>query len=166
MNAYFMKITPEERENILDRHKTVYDGYVTNYVKPGVSELYVQDLANDKNGITVNNKGNVTAYKNMNINESECSECGKGMYEEKMCSECGMNEEMCECGMNEDKVCSECGFAEGLCECGMNEEMGDFPEYQSFDYVENLDLEESQKERFKSQINEITDMFNRFKKFN
>jgi len=137
MNAYFMKITPEERENILDRHKTVYDGYVTNYIKPGVSELYVQDLANDKNGITVNNKGNVTAYKHMGINESECSECGKEMYEEKMCSE-----------------------------CGMSEEMGDFPKYQSFDYVENLDLEESKKESFKSQINEISDMFNRFKKFN
>jgi hypothetical protein len=166
MNAYFMKITPEERENILDRHKTVYDGYVTNYIKPGVSELYVQDFANDKNGITVSNKGNVTGYKHMGINESECSECG--MNEEKMCSECGMTEEMCECGKNmeEGEVCSECGFAEGLCECGMNEEIGDFPSYQEFDYVEGLDLDESQKESFKGQLNEISDMFNRFKKFN
>jgi len=100
----------------------------------------------------------------MNINESECSECG--MNEEKVCSECGMSEEMCECGMTEGKVCSECGFAEGLCECGMNEEMGDFPPYQEFDYVEGLDLDESKKESFKSQLNEISDMFNRFKKFN
>lgn len=161
-----MKITPEERENILDRHKTVYDGYVTNFVKPSTQEMYIQDLANDKNGVTVNNKGHVTTYKNMNINEDECTECGKNMSEEKLCSECGLNEEMCECGMTEGKVCSECGFAEGLCECNMNEEIGKFPKYQSFDYVEGMDLDESQKESFKNQLNEISDMFNRFKKFN
>ena len=34
MNAYFFKMTNEERENILDQHKTVYDGYVTSYVQP------------------------------------------------------------------------------------------------------------------------------------
>ena len=69
MNAYFFNITPEERKNILDSHKTVYDGYVTQYVKPNQEPLYVQDLANDKNGITVNNKGNVGVYKNVAINE-------------------------------------------------------------------------------------------------
>lgn len=163
MNAYFMKITPEDRENILDKHKHVYDGYVTNYVKPGASELYVQDFANDKNGITVSNNGNVTHYKNMNINESECSECG--VKEEKMCSECGLDEEMCECKMNE-KVCSECGFAEGLCECGTNEEVGDFPKYQSFDYVEDLDLDREKEEGLKEEVTKITEMFNRFKNYN
>ena len=35
MNQYFFKITKEERENILDKHKTVYDGYVTEYAKGG-----------------------------------------------------------------------------------------------------------------------------------
>jgi hypothetical protein len=144
MNAYFMKITPEDRENILDKHKHVYDGYVTNYVKPGVSELYTQDFANDKNGITVNNKGNVTHYKNMNINESECSECG----------------------MTEEKMCSECGFTEGLCECGMNEEVGDFPKYQSFDYVEDLDLDQKQEEDLKEEVTKMTEMFNRVKNYN
>jgi hypothetical protein len=32
--------------------------------------LYVQDLANDKMGLTVNNKGVVKPYSNMNINET------------------------------------------------------------------------------------------------
>ena len=34
MNSYFFKMTNEEKNNILDQHKTVYDGYVTQYVKP------------------------------------------------------------------------------------------------------------------------------------
>ena len=70
MNQYFFKITKEERENILDKHKTLYDGYVTEYSKGDNKQpLYVQDFANDKNGITVSNKGNVKSYTNMNINE-------------------------------------------------------------------------------------------------
>lgn len=70
MNQYFFKITKEERENILDKHKTLYDGYVTEYSKnENKQPLYVQDFANDKNGITVSNKGNVKSYTNVNINE-------------------------------------------------------------------------------------------------
>ena len=70
MNAYFFKMTNEEKENILDQHKTIYDGYVTSYAQqPKEQPLYTQDFANDKQGITVSNKGVVTGYKNMNINE-------------------------------------------------------------------------------------------------
>ena len=70
MNAYFFKMTNEERDNILDQHKTIYDGYVTSYAQqPKEQPLYTQDFANDKQGITVSNKGVVTGYKNMNINE-------------------------------------------------------------------------------------------------
>jgi hypothetical protein len=63
-------MTNEEKNSILDQHKHVYDGYVTNYAKPNEQPLYVQDFANDKGGITINNKGEVTTYKNMGINES------------------------------------------------------------------------------------------------
>ena len=31
MNAYFFKMSKDERNNILDQHKHVYDGYVTKY---------------------------------------------------------------------------------------------------------------------------------------
>jgi hypothetical protein len=34
-----------------------------------MTPLMVQDYANDKGGITISNKGNVTAYKHMGINE-------------------------------------------------------------------------------------------------
>jgi hypothetical protein len=70
MNQYFFKMTNEERTNILDQHKHVYDGYVTNYANSNEQPLYVQDFANDKGGITMNNRGEVTTYKNLGINES------------------------------------------------------------------------------------------------
>lgn len=70
MNSYFFKMTKEEKQNILDAHKTVYDGFATQYGQnTNQQQLYVQDFANDKNGITVTNKGNVKTYMNMNINE-------------------------------------------------------------------------------------------------
>lgn len=72
-------MTKEEKSNILDQHKTLYDGYVTRYNHEGNQyPLYVQDLANDKNGITVTNKGNVKTYTNMNINESPLDRIGDG----------------------------------------------------------------------------------------
>ena len=70
MNQYFFKMTNEERTNILDQHKHVYDGYVTNYANSNEQPLYVQYFANDKGGITMNNRGEVTTYKNLGINES------------------------------------------------------------------------------------------------
>lgn len=71
MNAYFFKMDKQEKENILDQHKHIYDGYVTKYnQQSNQTPLYVQDLANDKMGLTVNNKGVVKTYSNMNINET------------------------------------------------------------------------------------------------
>lgn len=81
MNAYYFKITNEERENILDQHKEIYDGYVTSYAQqPKEQPLYTQDFANDKQGLTVNNKGEVTAYKNMNINEMRFDNKSTGLF--------------------------------------------------------------------------------------
>jgi hypothetical protein len=77
-------MTNEERDNILDQHKTVYDGYVTSYVQPEKNQpLYVQDYANDKQGITVSNKGVVTGYKNMNINEMKYDGKSTGLFSEE-----------------------------------------------------------------------------------
>ena len=70
MNQYFFKMSKAEKNDILDKHRTIYDGYVTEYGKTNNEQpLYVQDFANDKNGITVSNTGNVKYYTNMNINE-------------------------------------------------------------------------------------------------
>jgi len=81
MNAYYFKMTNEERENILDQHKEIYDGYVTSYAQqPKEQPLYTQDFANDKQGLTVNNKGVVTAYKNMGINEMKHDGKSTGLF--------------------------------------------------------------------------------------
>lgn len=84
MNAYFFKMTNEEKNNILDQHKQVYDGYVTSYVQPEKNQpLYVQDMANDKQGITVSNKGVVSGYKNMNINEMRHDGKSTGLFSDE-----------------------------------------------------------------------------------
>jgi hypothetical protein len=81
MNAYFFKMTNEEKSNILDQHKTIYDGYVTSYAQqPKEQPLYTQDFANDKQGLTVSNKGVVTAYKNMGINEMKYDGKSTGLF--------------------------------------------------------------------------------------
>jgi len=101
------QISNSEKSNILDKHREMYNGYrQVNQPVSNEQPLYVQDFANDKNGITVNNRGEVKKYTNMGINEQSdmpptimsdmsesdqdemCSECG-GMMEEGMCSECG-----------------------------------------------------------------------------
>lgn len=65
-----MNLNPNEKESILDKHKHVYNGYATHNIQPNQQPLFVQDFANDKKGIVVNNKGNVKNYTNVNINES------------------------------------------------------------------------------------------------
>jgi len=81
MNAYFFKMTNEEKNNILDQHKEIYDGYVTSYAQPEKNQpLYTQDYANDKEGITVNNKGEVSSYKTMKINEMHADGKSTGLF--------------------------------------------------------------------------------------
>ena len=107
MNPWFLQqVTSEERENILSKHREVYNGYQT--MQPEVKNtqpLYVQDFAKDKVGATLGNNGNIKPYTNIGINEQfdqhmteekeMCSECG-GIVQEGECSECGWKGEMSE----------------------------------------------------------------------
>jgi hypothetical protein len=99
MRGYFGlgQLSSEEKSDILDQHKSVYNGYQT--MQPQVSNtqpLTVYDFAGDKEGLVVNNKGEVKKYSNMGINEqveekSMCEQCG-GQMTEGECMECGYNE--------------------------------------------------------------------------
>jgi hypothetical protein len=72
-------MSKEEKNNILDQHKSLYDGYVTKYNQESNQyPLYVQDFANDKNGITLNNKGEVKPYTNFKVNESPLDRIADG----------------------------------------------------------------------------------------
>jgi hypothetical protein len=101
MRGYFGlgQLSATEKSDILNQHKSLYNGYKT--MQPEVSNtqpLYVYDFAGDKDGMVVNNKGEVKKYTNMGINEQVeenemCNECGGMMYEGE-CSECGYKGEM------------------------------------------------------------------------
>jgi hypothetical protein len=101
MRGYFGlgQLSATEKSDILDQHKSLYNGYQT--MQPQYSNtqpLTVYDFAGDKDGMVVNNKGEVKKYTNMGINEQVeeqemCNECGGMMYEGE-CSECGYKGEM------------------------------------------------------------------------
>lgn len=130
MRNYLFTISEEERNNILDKHKTLYDGYAVRQSNPKEQPLYVQDFANDKEGITINSRGEVSTYNNkIYMKESK-----------NICSECGLYEEVCECGKGGmyEAECSECGgmMTEGECsECGYKSVKG---VGDKFDYVEEF----------------------------
>ena len=158
MRGYFglNQLSPTEKSDILDQHKSVYNGYQT--MQPQVSNtqpLYVFDAAGDKDGMVVNNKGEVKKYTNMGINEQVeakevCDECGS-MIMDGMCTECNYGH-MEESYLEEGNMCEQCGgtMKEDVCEqCGsgkMEEETGHLDDIYSvrdlnlkkgdFDYVE------------------------------
>ena len=115
-NAFFLNITKEEKESIQDKHRSQYDGYVSRgFNTPKEQILNVENLALDEKGITVNNEGEVTEYRNTNINKKlkkVCEQC-TGLYEGDMCEQCSSVKEgeMCEqCGggIKEGEQCEQC----------------------------------------------------------
>ncbi len=145
MRGYFSngQISEDEKKNILDQHRELYNGYQSLHPKVNNEQpLFVQDFANDKVGAVVNNKGVVKPYTNIGINESivsdyedeigtdevdqeafdnsevteggECLECGSGYMEED-------EDNLPDSNLFESGKCSECGglMQEGECmECG------------------------------------------------
>ena len=99
MRGYFGlgQLSATEKSDILDQHKSLYNGYQT--MQPQVSNtqpLYVFDSAGDKDGLVVNNKGEVKKYTNMGINEQVkskemCEQCG-GRMTEGICEQCAGTE--------------------------------------------------------------------------
>jgi hypothetical protein len=177
MAAYFFNITEEERNNILDKHKHLYDGYVTNYGTNKEQPLYVQDLANDKNGITVNNKGEVKKYTNMGINESmelpldmigdgddDLEHGTMGDEDEDVCPHCNGR------GYDEftDEQCEWCGGSYDLYEDdeSFEDEGNKKPEFkigvEFLDDVEDKDMNDD----IKDSVNESLDWFRRVNKYN
>lgn len=150
MNSYFFGVSKEERNNILDQHKKPYDGYVTQYIKPNVEPLYVQDFANDKEGLTVSNKGVVKPYTNMNINEDVYS--GAGFEPDNVQYEEEVDEQLDMIGDGPDD------FEQGT----FNDEDIDF---EDFDVNSITDLDEEMKEPVQEQVNKTLDMFKRFKNY-
>ena len=71
MNFYSLgQLSNNEKSDILNKHKELYNGYRKVWQTVSNEQpLYIQDFANDKEGLVVTNKGNVKAYTNFGINE-------------------------------------------------------------------------------------------------
>ena len=67
----YMTISDEDKNNILQQHSTFYNGYSTGNVPSGPQPLTVDKGPNDTQGINVNNRGEVSTYKNHLVNESK-----------------------------------------------------------------------------------------------
>jgi hypothetical protein len=151
MGNYFLNINKQEKQNILDKHKTVYDGFVTKYGQSINNQpLYVQDFANDKNGITVSNKGVVKPYTNVNINEINMPIDNVGLKRN-----IGLD-----FNNNKDEYEDDTDWVNQLMSSG--DELGE--ETNEFDLYTEID--EDEQEPLKDNVYESLNMFKRFKKYN
>jgi hypothetical protein len=174
MRGYFGlgQLSASEKQDILNQHKSLYNGYQT--MEPKISNtqpLYVYDAAGDKEGLVVNNKGEVKRYTNMGINEQVetnevCDECG-AMIMDGMCTECnyghmeeGMGETCEQCGgtMKED-VCEQCGgsMKEGTGHLDDIYHEEDLNPSAGFDYIEGSSNNVDTFEKMHKNLYEDTD---------
>ena len=179
MNAYFFKMNQAEKNDILDQHKKVYDGFVTSYGQQiNQQPLYFQDYANDKEGLTVNNKGVVKTYTNMNINEANAMTGSKyvpdvtfdfggpnDQFEKKYVGFDGMDKiGDSESDMNhgtfdddkDDDVHYELEFE-------VEDDEPKFEDIEMFGFGDDVDIEELVP--LQEQVNKTLDMFKRFKNY-
>jgi len=165
-------MTQSEKNNILDQHKTIYDGFVTQYGQQKEQPLYVQDYANDKNGITVSNKGDVKSYTNMKINEDVFSgakfEPEETFEEEEYMVSVGEQLDMVGDGSDdldhgtfEDDETEMLVSPNGDMEIFVDDDEEDFDDIDITSMFE--EIEEENIEPLQEQINKTLDMFKRFK---
>jgi len=67
----YMTISDEDKNNILQQHSTFYNGYATGNIPSVPQPLRVDNGPKDTTGINVNNRGEVSTYKNHLVNESK-----------------------------------------------------------------------------------------------
>ena len=158
-------MSDEDRQSILKQHATVYDGYATGNVPSNMTPLTVYDAAGDKEGVTVDGKGNVKAYTNHNINEITAKPLNYDEIEPAYEFESeGPQQSMTQMGMGKrpyDFV------SQGPSDVYEDELEGGV--YDNIDFDELLsDNEELQQKRdqIEEKINESLDMFKRFQKYN
>jgi hypothetical protein len=64
-----VKLSDNEKQDIIRQHSSVYDGYATQNVNGNMYPLTVYDDRKDLNGVTVTNNNTVKVYQNHKINE-------------------------------------------------------------------------------------------------
>lgn len=66
----YSTMSNEERNSILQQHSTFYNGYAAGNIPSNQNPLLQDEGPKDLEGITVNNRGEVSNYKNHLVNES------------------------------------------------------------------------------------------------
>jgi hypothetical protein len=66
----YSTMSDEERNSILQQHSAFYNGYAIGNIPSGPQPLLQDEGPTDSQGITVNNRGEVSTYKNHLVNES------------------------------------------------------------------------------------------------
>ena len=158
----YSTMSDEDRQSILKQHSTVYDGYATGNVSSNVTPLTVYDAAGDKEGITVDNLGNVKTYRNHNVNEITAKPGNYDSIDQAYEFESdGPQQSMTQMGMGKapyDFV------SKGPSDVYEDEELyGDVEFDDLLDNEYELDGEEDQIEE---SVNKSLDMFRRFNKYN
>ena len=167
MNAYFFKMNQAERNDILDQHRKVYDGYVTTYGQQiNQQPLYIQDFANDKGGLVVNNKGVVKPYTNMRINEMRHDGMDTGLFSDEeddyyMTPTDEGFDGLDTIGDGPDDL--EYGTMGGSSDWDM--EIDEEDEYSEEEMDLSSEVDEDIVEPLQEQLNKTLDMFKRFKKY-
>jgi len=64
-----IKLSDNEKQDIMKQHSSVYNGYATQNVNTNMYPLTVYDDRKDLNGVTVTNNNTVKTYQNHKINE-------------------------------------------------------------------------------------------------
>lgn len=160
----YSTMSDEDRQSILKQHATVYDGYAVGNVQSNMTPLTVYDAARDKEGITVNGKGDVKTYTNHNINEITAK---PGNYDEiepayEFESD-GPQQSMIQMGMGKRPYDFESQGPSDVYEDEV-EEM-----YQDMNFDDLLQADEDlqmQRDQIEESVNKSLDMFKRFKNFN
>ena len=162
----YSTMSDEDRQSILKQHATVYDGYATGNVQSNMTPLTVYDATKDKDGITVDNKGNVKHYTNNKINEIAAK---PGNYDEiepayEFQSD-GPQQSMTQMGMGKRPYEFVSDGPTDVYEDDMDEE----DMYEDPDFEELLDKDEEiqvKRDDIAESVSKSLDMFKRFKKFN
>jgi len=144
-------ISNEERESILQKHNSIYNGYATNAPQSNMTPLTVYDPYRDKKGITVNSKGEVKEYQNHKINEI----AAKNLHYDEI-----------DPAYEFDSKGPSDPFYGGGYQSGdeMTDNDGDDFSFDMEDFEDYL--EQEKMEGITESVNKTFDMFRRIKKFN
>ena len=163
MNSYFFKITDEEKTNILNKHKELYNGYLSVQPKVNPTRLSIYDDISDKKGFTLTNSDLIKEGR-----ETMCSECG-GTMSEGECTECGaMNENWDTEDLNLDNSMDFVENEEYMYEIHIDENKKYTPIMESFIKIAgemNLIHKINEQVNKKVEFNSLTEELNNIKSF-